>query len=85
MNFTEELFRFNGIAMGWDVCDGEIILDPIKRPQRLRFLNCRWRNDEEFASGALQLYPEDFLHIDYKCSYFRNRMVKKNKVLQTTH
>ena len=60
------------------VCDKEIILDAIKHPKGIRFLNCRWRKDEEIASRTIHLYPELVSYTDYDCYNVRNRMVKKN-------
>ena len=48
------------MAIAWDVfdvCDKQTILDAINHPKGFGFLDCSWRNEDEMASRALQLYP----------------------------
>ena len=60
IEFHRRAVKINGMVFAWDVCGREIILDAIKHPQGFRFLNSTWRNDEETASRAIQLYPGFF-------------------------
>ena len=81
VDFYRRAVKSNCIAIAWDVfdvCDREIVLDVIKHPKGFRFLNCRWRNDEEIASKAIQLYPENIFSTDYDCYNLRIRAVREN-------
>ena len=61
----------------FDVCDREIFLNAIEHPEGFRFLDCRWRNNEEIASRAIQVFPDYNLYTDYNCYNVRNRMEEK--------
>ena len=68
IEFCRKPAKINGMAIVWDVYDvfdKEIILDAIKHPSGFRFFNCRWRNHDEIASRAIQLYPENNLYTNY--------------------
>ena len=68
----------NVMAIAWDVyyvCDKEKILNAIKHPKGFRFLKYTWRNDEEIASRAIQLCPENLFYTDYDCYNRKNTMV----------
>ena len=76
------------MAFAWDdfdACYEEVILDAIKHPKGFRFLKCSWRNDKEIASRANQLYYENVSHTNYDWYDLKNRMVKKNQVLEIIH
>ena len=58
------------MAMAWDIFvvhDREITQNAIKHPKVFRFVDCRWRNDEEIASRATHFYPENIFCTDYGC------------------
>ena len=76
------IFKINGKAIAWDVldvCDEEIMLEAIRRCKRFRFFISRWRNDDEKASRAIQLYPENKLYTNSSKYYnLRNTMDEEN-------
>ena len=52
IEFYRGAVKINGMAIApdvFEVCDREVILDAIKQQKGFRFLNSRWRNDEEIA------------------------------------
>ena len=54
-------------------------------PKYFRFLDSGWRNDEEIASEALQIYSENVSYTDYGCYKLKYNGVRKNYVFQKTH
>ena len=80
IEFYRRAVKINGMAIAWDlfnVRDREIILDAKKHLKGFRFLNCRWRNDEEITSRAILLHPENTFYTDYDCYNLRNKAVRK--------
>ena len=70
------------MAVAWDVfdvCDGKILLDAMKNPNGFSFLNCRWRNDKEIASRAIQLYLETTLYTDLIVTTLEAERLRKTK------
>ena len=64
IDFYRRSVKTIGLAIAWvayDVCDEERILDAIKDPMSFQFPNNKQRNDEQKASRAIQLYPENGL------------------------
>ena len=81
IEFYRRTVKMNGMSIArnvFDVLDSEVILEAITHTKCSRFLNCSWRNDEEIASRATQLYPAIVFFTNYKCYNLRNRMVKEN-------
>ena len=69
------------MAIEWDVFDvrdREIYLDAIKHLKGFRFGNSRWRNDETFASQAIQPYPENVFYTDFDCCKLGNKAFRKD-------
>ena len=63
------------------VCDKEIVLEAINHPKRFRFFNEKWKNDEEIAFRAIQLYPQNDLYSDcFSFHSLRNIVVTKKQV-----
>ena len=76
------------MTVAWDVFDvwnKEKIFQAKKQRKVFRYFYCSWRNVEEMAPRANQLYLEKIFQTDCDCYNLRNRNVKKNLVLHLIH
>ena len=86
--FYRRALKNNGMWIAldvFDVCDRKINLDALKYPKGLWFPNCSWKKNKQIASRAIQLYFENVFYTDYEFYNLRNRIVRRNQVLQFIH